>query len=84
VLEETLDTLSLGLANLSFLLDPDLIVLGGGVSAAGDPLIIPLRARVAGLLVKPLGPRLELSQLGAQAQIYGAAQLALDSINGAV
>ncbi len=80
VREETLDTLSLGLANLSFLLDPELIVLGGGVSAVGDPLILPLRARLSRLLVKPVAPRLELSQLGAKAQITGAVRLALDFI----
>ncbi len=78
VLEETLDTLSLGLANLSFLLDPELIVLGGGVSAIGDPLLLPLRDRLARLLVKPLAPRLEFSRLGAKAQLYGALRLALD------
>jgi predicted NBD/HSP70 family sugar kinase len=80
VREETLDSLSLGLANLSFLLDPELIVLGGGVSMMGDELISPLRARLTRLLVKPLAPRLELSQLGAKAQIMGAVRVALDFV----
>jgi len=80
VVEETLDSLSLGLANLSFLLDPELIVLGGGVRMMGDTLISPLRTRLARLLVKPLAPRLELSQLGVKAQIMGAVRVALDFI----
>jgi glucokinase len=78
VLEETLTTLSLGLANIAFLLDPEMIVLGGGVGNTGDALLSPLRERLAALLIHPVAPRLELSQLGAKAQLYGAVRYALD------
>jgi predicted NBD/HSP70 family sugar kinase len=78
VLDDTLTTLALGLANIAFVLDPEMIVLGGGVGNAGDSLLVPLRERLAALLVHPVAPRLELSQLGAQAQLYGAVRYALD------
>jgi glucokinase len=78
LLDETLTTLSLGLANIAFLLDPEMIVIGGGVGSTGETLLSPLRERLAALLVHPVAPRLELSQLGAKAQLYGAVRYALD------
>ena len=78
VLDETLTTLSLGLANIAFLLDPEMIVIGGGVGSTGETLLSPLRERLTALLIHPVAPRLELSQLGAKAQLYGAVRYALD------
>ena len=78
ILDETLTTLSLGLANIAFLLDPEMIVIGGGVGSTGEALLSPLRERLAALLVHPVAPRLELSQLGVKAQLYGAIRYALD------
>jgi glucokinase len=81
VLSEMTDTLALGLANVAFLLDPELIVLGGGVSRVGDRLLLPLRERLSALLAHPVRPRLELSQLGPYAQLYGALHEALAYAN---
>lgn len=78
LLDETLTTLALGLANIAFLLDPEIIVIGGGVGSTGDALLAPLRERLAALLVHPVAPRLELSQLGVKAQLHGAIRYALD------
>ncbi len=77
VLNEVFDTLALGIANAAMLLDPELIVLGGGVSSAGDALLTPLRDRLTTLLMHPITPRIELSQLGSSAQLYGAVYCAL-------
>lgn len=44
VLAFAIDGLGLGIANAINVLDPDLVVLGGGVSNAGDELFVPLRA----------------------------------------
>ena len=78
LMDEVLTTLSLGLANIAFLLDPEMIVMGGGVGTTGEALLSPLRERLAALLVHPVAPRLELSQLGVKAQLYGAIRYALD------
>jgi glucokinase len=56
--------------------DPGVIVLGGGLSQAGDALFAPLRTGVAAGLTWRPPPRLELSPLGARAGRYGAAVLA--------
>jgi glucokinase len=82
-LQDVLDTLALGLANSALLLDPEMIVLGGGMSAAGDALLHPLRGRLAALLPEPVAPRLVLSELGSSAQMYGAIYSALDYVSDA-
>lgn len=43
VLERAIHFLGIGLANASNLFDPDVIVIGGGVSRAGPALFVPLR-----------------------------------------
>jgi glucokinase len=84
VISDTLDTLSLAVANMAFVLDPELIVLGGGVSLAGDALLAPVRERLSKLLTPPITPRVELSRLGAAAQLYGAVFVALDHIDNTI
>jgi glucokinase len=44
VLEEFATWVALGVANLVNLVDPELVVLGGGITAAGDVLLEPVRA----------------------------------------
>ena len=62
-------------------LDPEMIVLGGGVSRAGDFLLDAVRERVPRyLLVKSVGfARIEIAQLGAEAGMIGAAMLGRDA-----
>jgi glucokinase len=45
------DWLGVGLANLVAVLDPEMVVVGGGVSAAGDRLLDPARAALRRALV---------------------------------
>ena len=56
--------------------DPELIVLGGGLSGAGDALLVPVREALAAALTWRPAPRLALSPLGASAGRRGAALLA--------
>ncbi|MEV0583226.1 ROK family protein [Nonomuraea sp. NPDC050310] len=69
------DALAIGLATSTLLLDPDLIVLGGGLSLAGDILFDPLRTRLSARLAFRPAPRLLPSALGALAGLHGAALL---------
>ena len=46
VLKETAGILAVAVANLIHLFNPDMVVIGGGVAAAGDLLFDPLRAGV--------------------------------------
>ncbi len=68
-----------GLANLAAVLDPDVFVIGGGVSAAGDLLIVPAREMFRGSLTgrgfRPVADVLPAA-LGPDAGLVGAADLA--------
>lgn len=58
-------------------LDPDLVVLGGGVGHSVDLLLGPVRERLRALT--PLRPRIAPSRLGADAVLLGAVATALDT-----
>jgi predicted NBD/HSP70 family sugar kinase len=64
-----------GLAPVLLVLDPDLVVIGAGVSRAGSALLAAIRDSVGPLTLVP--PRLELSGLGDEAVALGAVELAL-------
>ena len=73
------DWLGVGLANLVAAFDPEILVVGGGVSAAGDRLLEPARIALTRSLVG-VGhrdvPELRRAQLGPEAGVVGAANLA--------
>jgi predicted NBD/HSP70 family sugar kinase len=64
------DYLAIAIINLVASFDPDLIVLGGGVSRSADMLIEPILRRIAGVIPNP--PKLVVSQLGLRATVMGA------------
>ncbi|MEO6987859.1 MAG: ROK family protein [Aquihabitans sp.] len=70
---------ALGLANLVNMLDSEIVVLGGGLVAAGDLLLDPVRAAFNGLIMgsdhrDPVP--IVVAELGTQAGAWGAALLA--------
>jgi len=73
---EAIDLLASALATYSLLLAPDLIVIGGGLGAAGDRLFEPLRVALAARLLWVPTPPLRPAVLGDQAGCLGAAILA--------
>lgn len=76
-LEECLDFLARGLANAAVLLDPSLIVLGGGVAQAGPALFEPVRRTLPRYIAPlPTPPPVVPSRLGADLGLWGAAALA--------
>ncbi len=71
--------LGVGVANLVAALDPDVVVVGGGVSAAGERLLEPARGALQRSLVGAAHrtvPSLVGAQLGPEAGMIGAAALA--------
>jgi glucokinase len=71
--------LGVGVANVVAGLDPELVIIGGGVSAAGDLLLDPARAALAASLVAAehrTVPPLVPAALGPDAGMIGAADLA--------
>jgi glucokinase-like ROK family protein len=73
IIKETIDYLSLAVANVSVCFDPELIILGGGISASVDLLIEPILTRLAHVI--PVLPRLEGSSLQGNAPLLGAVVL---------
>jgi glucokinase len=76
--EETARYLALGIANLVSILNPEMIVLGGGLMQAGD-LFLPAIRRIMPVWAQPVAAqqvRIELTQLGEDAGLLGAARLA--------
>lgn len=73
----------LGLANLVNILDPELILVSGGLVTAGDLLLEPVRRAYQGLVLAAVHRppvRIEAAQLGPEAGAVGAALLAGDLI----
>ena len=77
IFDEYVYHLVLGLTNLINLYDPEVIVLGGGVSHAGDFLLNAVRAMLPKYVFFKSMPyaRVELAQLTNDAGIIGAAML---------
>jgi glucokinase-like ROK family protein len=70
IIDETVDYLAIAVINLVASFDPELIVLGGGVSRSADLLIEPIMRRISGIIPNP--PKLVVSSLGLQATVMGA------------
>ncbi|GMA95508.1 glucokinase [Pseudolysinimonas kribbensis] len=75
---EAITALGRGVLSIVALLDPALVVLGGGVAAAGDALLEPLRGSITGTLTWRECPPIVVSPLGAEAGRLGAAVLAFE------
>ena len=70
--------LGMGIANIISILNPEVVVLGGGLFQAADLFLEPVR-REFKRWAQPLAARsvrIELSTLGENAALYGCARLA--------
>ncbi len=78
IIERYIDYLSCAISSFIVIFRPELIVLGGGVSNAGDALVEPLKVRLAAntFAAEEIGlPRVCCAKLGDDAGIIGAAML---------
>ena len=77
VFREYVSYLSQAISSMMQFLDPEVVVLGGGVSKAGAFLLDAVRAEVPKYLLFKMMPhaRIELAKLGPDAGIIGAAML---------
>jgi glucokinase len=76
--DETVEWLAMGVANLISALNPQVVVLGGGLMQASDLFLEPLRHAVR-RWAQPLAVdqcRIEPTALGEDAALFGAARLA--------
>lgn len=80
VWDETTALLAEALTDLVNVLEPDLVVLGGGVTRAGGLLLDPVRAGVRRSAMGPAAAavRVEIARLGDLVGVVGAASVAVD------
>ncbi|WP_285664289.1 ROK family transcriptional regulator [Actinorhabdospora filicis] len=76
--EDLVHHLATGIAATVLTVDPELVVVGGGLSQAGEKLIGPLRTRLADLCLYPVP--VEASTLADRSVALGAVRLALDEV----
>jgi len=78
--DETMRILGMGLTNVVHVFNPRRVILGGGITGAGDMLFVPVRRHVAAHAMKQLMSVVEIvpAQLGDAVGILGAAAIAMD------
>lgn len=82
LMEKTGEYLGIGIANAINLFNPELVIIGAGVSRAGDFLLNPLRRTVKARALEDASRRVKIviSKLGDEAGALGAAILVLRKI----
>ncbi len=82
ILEATTDDLSFGLSHVVHLMNPQTVILGGGLSLIGEPLRAMIEQKLPSYLMDVLrpGPRIQLSALKEDAVPVGALALAINKI----
>jgi predicted NBD/HSP70 family sugar kinase len=75
VVAEEARRIALAVAAVSAVVDPELVILGGGIGANGDLLLEPVEQRLAE--ISPFTPRIEASVLHEEATLYGSVFMAL-------
>jgi glucokinase len=82
VWDETVEALSCGLTSIVNLFEPELVVIGGGVSRTGEQLLGPTRERVRSQAMTPAGAAVNIvpAALGDRVGVVGAAAIAGEEI----
>jgi glucokinase len=80
VWDETVDALACGLTSIVNVFEPELVVVGGGVSRAGEQLLGPVREQVRATAMEPAGRSADIvaAALGEQVGVVGAAAIVYD------
>jgi glucokinase len=77
LVRETLELLSIAVANLAVFADPEVIVIGGGMMASADVILPALAERLK--KVVPFPPDLAPARFEENASLHGAIAIALDA-----
>jgi glucokinase len=81
IFEFAADCLATAFASAAYLIQPEVFIVGGGVSSAGELLFRPLRERLRARLNSHFADRIEVkpAQLGNDAGVVGSAVLAFQA-----
>ena len=77
VVEDEAGRIALTVAAISSVVDPELVILGGGIGANGDLLLEPVEEQLRRL--SPFHPRIDVSSLREEATLHGAVWMALQA-----
>lgn len=82
--EETGHYIGLGIASMVNLLNPEMVVIGGGVAQSGDLILDPIRRSARANAIKTLIDACPIvpAELGDDAGILGGVSLVLDALEG--
>ncbi|HHW01446.1 MAG TPA: ROK family protein [Thermoanaerobacterales bacterium] len=82
VMEETAEILGIGIANYIDIINPEMVIIGGGVSLAGDKLFEPLRKTVRRRTMRNAGEKVRIvpAELKDESGMVGAAALAMEGL----
>jgi predicted NBD/HSP70 family sugar kinase len=78
ILDTLVRRLARGIAAAAIVVDPRTVIVGGGLSGAGEMLLRPLERELADLV--PIPPQVVLSGLGEEAVALGAVRLAVQTV----
>jgi glucokinase len=80
--DETVAALACGVTSIVNVFEPELVVIGGGVSRVGEQLLAPLREQVHAQAMSPGGRavRVVAAALGDRVGVVGAAAVVLDRL----
>lgn len=86
LIEDTGNTLGKHIAGLINLFNPELVVIGGVLSSAGDYLLLPLQSAIRkySLNLVSKDTKIEISKLGDKAGLIGACMLAQSKLVGLI
>jgi glucokinase len=81
---ETVEALACGLTSIVNLFEPEVVVIGGGVSRSGEQLLGPVREQVRAKAMAPAGRAAEIvpAALGDHVGVVGAAAIVYDRAPG--
>lgn len=79
---QTLEALTCGLTSIINLFEPEVVVLGGGVTRCGDQLLLPVREMVGRQAMAPAGhARIVTAALGDRVGVVGAASFVYERLS---
>ena len=77
LISEVADDLAFALSHIVHLFNPDILVIGGGLSLLGEKLLHPVRQRIPGYLMQAMLPAPELKQAALGEAVVPSGALAL-------
>jgi glucokinase len=80
IVRAALGALAAAIANIAVFIDPERIVVGGGMMASSDMILPALAAHLARAV--PFPPQVVAAHFAEDASLYGAVALALDHVEG--